>query len=497
MGACSKPMAFDTTEILAQTDFGDELLPGTSLFHGCYEITRFINSGGFGITYLATDSLGRDVVIKECFSSTFCRRAQTRVRARSAGTRDHMSKIIRSFLNEAQSLAKLKHANIVGVHQVFEDNDTAYIAMDYIKGHDLLEIIEQNRADLTPGMIVRMTAKLISAVGYIHDNQLLHCDISPDNIFVTPTGDPILIDFGAARRTAAGAVEKYSGLSVVKDGYSPHELYTAGGNSGRWSDIYALAASLYHAIAGVAPPNCQSRLAALAEKRPDPCNPLVGSVEGYPKGFLETLDRAMAIMPAARFQSAADWLKAMPQPEARADRKVVLVRRVVPAPAEASALASEATVEPAVTRSAPPPVARTRLAETMPSADSSLRPRRPTTRVADVDLSGLRRIGGFQGGCLVDSLSGQVMAFETGQADGETPIRTALAVAKANLQALADLGSEDTVEDIQVALGKQFHLLQPLRNTPRFMVCVTLDREAANPGMARFQLQRVAAAIRL
>lgn len=491
-------MAFDTSEILAQSDFGDELLPGTTLFHGSYKITRFINSGGFGITYQATDSLGRDVVIKECFSSTFCRRLQTRVRARSSGTRDHMSKIVRSFLNEAQSLARLKHPNIVGVHQVFEDNDTAYMAMDYIRGHDLLDIIDHNRAELSPDLIVRMTGKLISAVGYIHDNQLLHCDISPDNIFVTPAGEPILIDFGAARRTAAGAVEKYSGLAVVKDGYSPHELYTAGGNSGRWSDIYALAASLYHAIAGVAPTNCQSRLAAMAEKRPDPCKPLAGTVEGYPKGFLEAIDKAMAVMPAARFQTAADWLKMMPQAEARADRKVVLVRRVIPALAEAAVRpVSEPVAQQAVVVPMVPKAVKLRAVETPVVPQPPLRPRRPTTRVAEVDLSGLRRIAGFQAGCLVDSLSGQVMAREAGDGDSEASIRATLAVAKANLQAMTELGTEDAIEDIQLALGRQFHLLQPLRGAPRYLVCLTLDRDAANPGMARFQLRRVAAAIRL
>jgi serine/threonine protein kinase len=482
-------MAFDTSETLAQTEFGDELLPGTTLFHGTYKITRFINSGGFGITYLATDSLNRDVVIKECFSSTFCRRSQTRVRARSSGTRDHMGKIVKSFLNEAQSLAKLKHPNIVGVHQVFEDNDTAYMAMDYIRGHDLLEIIEENRAELTPDLIVRVTGKLISAVGYIHDNQLLHCDISPDNIFVTPAGEPILIDFGAARRTAAGAVEKYSGLSVVKDGYSPHELYTAGGNSGRWSDIYALAASLYHAIAGVAPPNCQTRLAAMAEKRPDPCKPLAGTVVGYPKGFLETIDRAMAVMPAARFQTAGDWTKALPQVENRADRKVVLVRRVVPSPAEVVAkVPALAEVQP---------VAATKPVVAAPAPQPPLRPRRPTTRVAAVDLTGLRRISGFSGGCLVDSLSGQVLAQEVGTGDVETTIRSTLAIARANLQAVAELGAEQTVEDIQIALGQEFHLLRPLDGDSRYLVCVTLQREAANLGLARIQLRRIAQSIRL
>jgi serine/threonine protein kinase len=476
-------MAFDTSETLAQSDFGDELIPGTTLFHGTYRITRFINSGGFGITYLATDSLGREVVIKECFSSTFCRRTQTRVRARSQGTREHLSKIVKSFLNEAQSLARMQHPNIVGVHQVFEDNDTAYMVLDYIRGHDLLEIIDEKRAVLTTEQIVKLAAKLVAAVGYIHDNGLLHCDISPDNIFVTPGSEPILIDFGAARRTAAGAVEKYSGLSVVKDGSSPHEMNTAGGNTGAWSDIYAVAASLYHAISGVAPVNCQSRLAALAEKRCDPLKPLAGSVEGYPKGFLETIDRAMAVMPKARFQSAAEWLKVLPQPDTRAERKVVLVRRVVPGPAPVETTKSTPqllTVVPSTPKPTPAPI--------------PLRPRRPTTRVAEVDLSGLRRISGFVGGCLVDSLSGQVMA---GEDDDGLSSRSCVAVARANLQALETLGGADTVDDIQVALGQKLHLIRPLDSAPRVFVCVALDKDSANPGLARVQLRRVAQAIRL
>jgi hypothetical protein len=485
-------MAFDTSEPLAQTDFGDELLPGTTLFHGTYRITRFINSGGFGITYLAQDSLGREVVIKECFSSTFCRRTQTRVRARSQGTRDHMQRIVKSFLNEAQSLARLKHPNIVGVHQVFEDNDTAYMALDYIRGHDLLEIIDEKRADLSRDLIVRMAAKLIAAVGYIHDNQLLHCDISPDNIFVTSNGEPILIDFGAARRTAAGAAERYSGLSVVKDGYSPHELYMAGGNSGPWSDIYALGASLYNAITGTAPVNCQARLAALAEKRPDPCQPLAGSVEGYPKGFLETIDRAMAVMPSARFQSAEDWQRALPQPEVRADRKVVLVRRVVPGPAEG-----------AIPETGPKPMMPVVLARAVqepvlaPPALLPLRPRRPRTRVAEIDLSGLRRITGFLGGCLVDGLSGVVMAGEESDRETEATTRANVTVARAHMEALNALNPGEAVEDIQIALGQKLHLIRPLDSAPQVFVCVALDKHTANPHLARVQLRRVAQSVRL
>jgi hypothetical protein len=463
-------MAFDTPDALTRSNYSDELLPGTTLFHGQYRIARFINSGGFGITYLAKDSLDRDVVIKECFSSSFCRRTETRVRARSHGTRDQMARIVKSFLNEARSLAGLSHPNIVGVHQVFEDNDTAYMALDYIRGHDLLEVIDERKATLTPEQIVTISGKLISAIGYIHGRGLLHCDISPDNIFLNSDGEPILIDFGAARRSAVGEAQKYSGLSVVKDGYSPHELYTAGGHSGPWSDIYSLAASLYHAIAGHPPENCQIRLAAMAEKRPDPCRPLAGRVTGYPAGYLESIDRAMAVVPAARFQTAADWQRALPQPDTK-DRKVVLLRRIVPT----------AGSEGPVGATAPQPV----------------RPRRSFLRGIGVDISGLKRIGGFVGAWLVDGSTGHVLAAECDETAGhlQTTMATAVSVGRANLRALD--GSADPVDDILVTLGRQVLIIRPLPAVPNCFLSVVMEGDQANPGLARVQLRRVGQTIRL
>jgi serine/threonine protein kinase len=461
-------MAFDTLEPLTANTFGDELLPGTTLFHGQYRITRFINSGGFGITYLAKDSLDRDVVIKECFSSTFCRRTETRVRARSQSTRDNMQRIVKSFLNEARSLASLKHPNIVGVHQVFEDNDTAYMALDYIRGFDLLDIIDEKKADLSPDQIVTIAMKLVSAIDYIHSNGLLHCDISPDNIFINQDGEPILIDFGAARRSATGEAQKYSGLSVVKDGYSPHELYASTGTSGPWSDIYSLAASLYHAITGAAPENCQTRLGAMAEKRPDPLKPLSGAVAGYPRGFLESIDKAMSVVPSARFQTAHAWIQALPQPVLASDRKVVLLRRVAPQPVAA------------------------------PQVSEPVRPRRPITRVLGPDISALRRIGGFTGGWLVDSTTGAVMASEAGRGDADPAgtMATAVDMARANLKALG-AHREDRIDDILITLGRRMHLIRPLDGETGICLCVALDSENANPLLARMQLRRIAQSVRI
>jgi len=302
-------MALNTlVDTSIEADQQDDLQPGTTLLHGQYTITCFLNNGGFGITYLAKDSLDRTVVIKECFADAFCRRTKTLVSARSRAHQGELKSIIRHFIREAQSLSKLKHPNIVGVHQVFEDNDTAYMAIDFVDGRDLQDILDDPNATLTPEQIVNMTRKLLSAIGYVHKENLLHRDISPDNILLTKDGEPVLIDFGAAREETSADGRKHSALRVVKDGYSPQEFYIAGSDQGPWSDLYALAASLYHVIRGEAPVNGQARLVAIAEQRPDPYAPLAGDVKGYPEGFLEAIDKAMNTKPSTRLQSAEDWL---------------------------------------------------------------------------------------------------------------------------------------------------------------------------------------------
>ena len=289
-------------------DLIDELQPGAKLLKGQYTITRYINSGGFGITYLAKDSLDRDVVIKECFPSSVCRRSKVVVAARSRAHTAELRSIVQLFVREARNLAKIVHPNIVAVHQVFEDNGTAYMAIDFIDGLDLQQIIDGEGEMLKPDHIVRITDKLLTAVGFIHDHDMLHRDISPDNILVNKAGEPILIDFGAAREHASKTTRAMSALRVVKDGYSPQEFYIAGSEQGPWSDLYALGATLYHLISGEAPVNGQARLAALAEERPDPYLPLTGRFAGYPPGYLEAIDCAMSALPKQRLQTAADWL---------------------------------------------------------------------------------------------------------------------------------------------------------------------------------------------
>ena len=304
-------MASATYETASWQGGSDELPPGTELLSGQYRIETFIAAGGFGMTYRALDSLDRPVVIKECFPSAFCKRTHLLVQARSRQHQEEFEGIVRLFVQEAKSLAKLRHPNIVGVHQVFQENDTAYMALDFVDGRDLLDILEEDPKSLPPQRIEAILRDMLGAIGFVHGEGMLHRDISPDNVLMKPDGTPVLIDFGAARQQAQKQSRVLSALRVVKDGYSPQEFYVTGAEQGAFSDLYALGASFYHLIAGEAPPDSQQRLAARATGQADPVVPLAGRFPAYPDRVLESIDAALSVLPAERPQCAQDWLRAI------------------------------------------------------------------------------------------------------------------------------------------------------------------------------------------
>ena len=290
-------------------EFVDELKPGTKLMHGQYTIEGFLAAGGFGITYLARDSLDRRVVIKECFPGSFCRRQNASVMPRSRAHQNELRSIVRLFSQEAMSLAKANHPNIVGVHQVFEENNTAYMALDFVQGRDLLEILQEDPDALQPELLEGYLTKVLDAIGHIHQMGILHRDISPDNIIIDDTGEPILIDFGAARESSNERVTRMlSALRVVKDGYSPQEFYIAGSEQTPSCDLYSLAASFYHLITRELPPDSQWRLSARAAGDDDPYVPLGQKTDAFSKNFVRSLDKAMSILPRERMQSAEEWV---------------------------------------------------------------------------------------------------------------------------------------------------------------------------------------------
>ncbi len=291
------------------SSYADSLKPGTELLHGQFRIEKFLNAGGFGMTYLARDSLDRIVVIKECFPSSMCCRNDGNVMARSRQHQAEFDAVVKHFGAEARRLSKLNHPHIVGIHQVFEDNQTAYMALDFVRGRDLLDTIEDPRMKLHPKDVKDILLKCLEAVHYIHTNDVLHRDISPDNILIDGKGNPVLIDFGAAKEEATKASRALSALHVVKDGYSPHEFYIAGSVQDASSDIYSLGATFYHVLTGEAPPDSQARVSAIASDRPDPYKPVSGNFPNYDDAFLHAIDKALSVFPGDRIQSARDWIE--------------------------------------------------------------------------------------------------------------------------------------------------------------------------------------------
>ncbi|MFM7335853.1 MAG: serine/threonine protein kinase [Tabrizicola sp.] len=337
---------------------------GTQLLFGQYTITSFVNSGGFGIVYLATNSLDRTVIVKECFPSTYCRRVGTTVGPRSRGQADDFRAAVRHFVQEAVTLSQLNHPNIVKVHQVFECNETAYMAMDYVEGYDLLQTVEGSAPPLTPKEIIAHLNTMLDAVGHVHAQGLLHRDISPDNMILdVAKGQPVLIDFGASRKEVNRKSRAVSGLRVVKDGYSPQEFYVSGSKQSPCSDLYALAASFYHLISGETPKTSQERLSAIAGREGDPLRPLAGRFRGYPTEFLRAIDKAMAIFPRDRLQSVEEWRAMLSGAAAQAKLK--------PVAAPAAPVAALAVTAKAISLEVPPAVAA-------PEVEVAVAPSKPT-----------------------------------------------------------------------------------------------------------------------
>ena len=332
-------MELETTldESLAQV----ALPAGTSLSGDQFTIIERISAGGFGITYRAKDNiLGRTIVIKECFADDFCLRSGKSVIARNQAYEKHFRSTVTMFMREARSLAKLRHQNIVGVHRAFEENETAYMVLDLINGFDLHNIMQANNAPLPPDGVKDMLLQLLDAIETIHMADLLHRDISPDNVMIETDGNPVLIDFGAARGDASRRTRAMSAMLVVKDGYSPQEFYMAGSLQTPCSDLYGLAATFYHILSGKPPPNSQIRMMEIAAKNPDPCVPLVGRIDGYAPSFLRAIDMAMQSLPKDRLQSAEDWRDMILQGENEAPTvapktvPVATVAEAAPAPLE-------------------------------------------------------------------------------------------------------------------------------------------------------------------
>jgi hypothetical protein len=275
---------------------------GTELV-GDYRIERVLGAGGFGVTYLADEmALGRLVTIKEYFPSDIAARAGAIEAApRSQDCAGDYRWGLDRFIEEAQTLARFEHANIVRLYRCFRANNTGYMVLRFEEGQSLKTWLKALGRAPRQKELDAIVAPLLDALELIHKSDFLHRDIAPDNIIIRKTGDPVLIDFGSARGEMASHTKTVSAL--VKPGYSPYEQYAeTTRQQGPWTDIYALAATLYHAVTGKRPPDAPSRMVK------DEIVPVAeAALSSYRAGFLKAIDRALALAVESRPQSIAAW----------------------------------------------------------------------------------------------------------------------------------------------------------------------------------------------
>ncbi len=236
-------------------------LPIGTILNGRYLTGRVLGVGGFGVTYLAMDmTLETPVAVKEYLPSGIAIRDNDHY-TMTVSSQDEQAQFdsgATKFLDEARILAKLrKIPNIVTVHDFFRENGTAYFVMEYIDGVDLMRYTASKGGKLSFEETRDLLLPVMKSLAVVHDNDLLHRDISPDNILVTKTGTTHLLDFGAARLS----VDSVKSRSIIlKHGFAPEEQYRKHGNQGPWSDEYALAATMYLVITGVMPPDAIERV---------------------------------------------------------------------------------------------------------------------------------------------------------------------------------------------------------------------------------------------
>lgn len=233
-----------------------------TMINNRYLIGRVLGHGGFGITYIGFDTrLDIIVAIKEYLPSDVASRAlgEKTVTTFSGDKREQFDYGLKRFLDEAKSLARYnQHPCIVSTCDFFEENNTAYLVMEYLDGIPLNEYLKRKGGKIPFEAALEIMMPIMDALREVHKSGMIHRDISPDNIYITSTGQIKLLDFGAAR-FALG--EKSKSLSVIlKPGFAPPEQYYTKGNQGPWTDVYSVAATIYRMILGENLPEAMERM---------------------------------------------------------------------------------------------------------------------------------------------------------------------------------------------------------------------------------------------
>ena len=229
-----------------------------------YRIVKKLASGGFSFVYLATDETGAPVAIKEYLPSSLARRSPGELIPVVPDENAASFRLgLKYFFEEGRSLARISHPSVVRVVNFFRENSTVYMVMNYELGKTLQEHILQARQQGKPKVlrerfIRKVFHDLMSGLREVHIHKLLHLDIKPGNIYVRNDGNPVLIDFGAARQTLSAEGLKLP--PMYTPGFASPEHHRDRENLGPWSDVYSIGAAMYACLSGAAPPVATQRM---------------------------------------------------------------------------------------------------------------------------------------------------------------------------------------------------------------------------------------------
>jgi formylglycine-generating enzyme required for sulfatase activity/predicted Ser/Thr protein kinase len=278
------------------------ILPNAYILRDKYRIKKELGQGGFGITYLAEDMvLHIDVCIKELYISGKSVRGQNMTVQTQNLKEFSFDDFKDRFLQEARQLARFSHNNIVRVLDFFEANNTAYVVMEYIEAKNLMEFVEECGV-LKTETLMPLIGQMLDAIEEVHHSNMLHRDIKPDNILITPKNRIVLIDFGSAREFIEGKTEFHT--TILSEGYAPLEQYSKLAKRGAYSDIYSLGATLYFLLTGKKPLAATDRSFERLQA-PHEINPAISTQ------LSSAIMMAMEMKPDDRFQNIEDFRAAM------------------------------------------------------------------------------------------------------------------------------------------------------------------------------------------
>ena len=293
---------------------------GHLLQNGKYKLTHVVGQGGFGITYkgvwytevkgpLGTVQTEVPVCIKEYFFKDYCYRDadSLAVCVHSATGKQLFDKFKEKLIKEARILSEVHHPYIVNVLEVFEEHNTAYIAMEYIDGYSLKSLLGKEGM-LPEQQAIRYIRQIGEALQFVHEKSILHLDVKPSNILIDKQGNARLIDFGVSKRYDIEQEETSTTLLTLSKGFAAIEQYDNEGiqQFSPCPDIYSLGATLYNLLTGKIPTESILR-ATRPLKRPRELNPAISEQTEA------VILRAMQIIPADRYASIEELLAQLPQ----------------------------------------------------------------------------------------------------------------------------------------------------------------------------------------